>query len=153
MNDIKIELAKGLENIPAAQATRQKVFVEEQGFQLEFDGTDPIAWHAVLWLEQVPAATGRTFPSETEGVFTIGRIAVLPAFRGRDCGSQIVLRLEQAAQENGARSIQLCAQERALGFYEKLGYRRVGGIVYDESVPHVNMVKQLSNTFEPAEIY
>lgn len=75
MNDIKIELAKGLENIPAAQAIRQKVFVEEQGFQLEFDGTDPIAWHAVLWLEQVPAATGRTFPSETEGVFTIGRIA------------------------------------------------------------------------------
>ena len=56
MNDIKIELAKGLENIPAAQAIRQKVFVEEQGFQLEFDGTDPIAWHAVLWLEQVRLA-------------------------------------------------------------------------------------------------
>ena len=137
------KFVQGMEAAKPALAVRWAVFVEEQGFQLEFDGTDPIAWHAVLWLEQVPAATGRTFPSETEGVFTIGRIAVLPAFRGRDCGSQIVLRLEQAAQENGARSIQLCAQERALGFYEKLGYRRVGGIVYDESVPHVNMVKQL----------
>lgn len=144
MNDIRIELAQGLENMPVARNIRQKVFVEEQGFQLEFDDIDPVAWHAVLWLNQVPAATGRTFPSETAGVFTIGRIAVLPAFRGQDYGSQIVLCLEQAAHENGAQAIQLCAQERALGFYEKLGYRRVGGIVYDEAVPHVNMVKRLA---------
>lgn len=143
MNDIRIELAQGLENAPGARAIREKVFVEEQGFQLEFDDTDSIAWHAVLWLGQAPAATGRAFPAETAGVFTIGRIAVLPAFRGQDCGSQIVRRLEQAARENGAKAIQLCAQERALGFYEKLGYRRVGDIVYDETVPHVNMVKRL----------
>ena len=40
---------------------RTTVFVEEQGFQEEFDTTDQIATHLVLFENGVPAAVCRVF--------------------------------------------------------------------------------------------
>lgn len=141
MSKIHIETAQGLLNAPGAREIRQKVFVQEQGFQLEFDQTDSIAWHAVLWIDQTPAATGRTFPTEEPHVFIIGRIAVLPTYRGLSLGSQIVTHLEKQAVMNGAQQIRLSAQLQALNFYKKLNYQGVGDVFYDESVPHITMIK------------
>ena len=51
--------------------------------------------------------------------------------------------LEEKARSLGAREIHLCAQVRAKGFYESLGYAAYGETVYDESVPHTMMQKRL----------
>ena len=40
---MKYTLSKGLNNSPDARAIRQSVFVEEQGFEYEFDDIDEIA--------------------------------------------------------------------------------------------------------------
>ena len=50
---------------------------------------------------------------------------------------------EEKARSLGAREIHLCAQVRAKGFYESLGYAAYGETVYDESVPHTMMQKRL----------
>lgn len=53
---------KTYSSLPAdAVFIRQKVFVEEQGFQDEFDETDQKAQHIVLYMDSFPAAVCRFF--------------------------------------------------------------------------------------------
>ena len=73
-----------------AKTIREKVFMEEQGFKNEFDEYDEMVPHAVLFMEGCAVATGRLLPGERSGDFIIGRVAVLPEFRGRNLGAQII---------------------------------------------------------------
>ena len=140
-----ITLQQGLSKTSPARLIRQAVFVEEQGFANEFDDTDDSAWHVVLSIDGEPAACGRTFPKEgCDGTYIIGRVAVLPPFRGRRAGRMLMGALEAQAQKLGAQRIELSAQEQAMGFYQKLGYQAVGDLYNDEHCPHMLMVKTLS---------
>ena len=109
-----------------AKTIREKVFMEEQGF-----------------MEGCAVATGRLLPGERSGDFIIGRVAVLPEFRGRNLGAQIMLALEQEARRVGGKRISLSAQCRASGFYQTLGYREIGEAYLDEFCPHILMEKSL----------
>ena len=51
--------------------------------------------------------------------------------------------LEEKRAHSARGEIHLCAQVRAKGFYESLGYAAYGETVYDESVPHTMMQKRL----------
>ena len=81
--------------------------MEEQGFKNEFDEYDEMVPHAVLFMEGRAVATGRLLPGERSGDFIIGRVAVLPKFRGRNLGAQIMLALEQEARRVGGKRISL----------------------------------------------
>ena len=50
---MKYTLSKGLTNSPDARVIRQSVFVEEQGFEYEFDDIDETALHLVLYDETI----------------------------------------------------------------------------------------------------
>ena len=63
---------------------RKTVFVEEQGFQDEFDKIDSYARHLVLFDGENPIAVCRFFRNEETGDFTVGRIAVLKEYRGTE---------------------------------------------------------------------
>ena len=54
---------------------RKEVFMEEQGFHDEFDETDENAVHLVLYIDQIPAATCRFFPEQTQGEYTLAAVA------------------------------------------------------------------------------
>ena len=165
-----IKITKGLDENPDAIAIRKKVFVEEQGFKNEFDDIDPRAWHLVLYIGSVPAATGRLFdrgnddrakdkesadgPDSNEssvrlnkkesGIrMILGRIAVIQEYRGRSLGGKVMAELEKTAKENGTEDVEVSAQERVRPFYEKLGYTAVGDVYYDEFCPHIRMVKSI----------
>ena len=129
-----------------AKTIREKVFMEEQGFKNEFDEYDEMVPHAVLFMEGCAVATGRLLPGERSGDFIIGRVAVLPEFRGRNLGAQIMLALEQLGSGSGrvgGKRISLSAQCRASGFYQTLGYREIGEAYLDEFCPHILMEKSL----------
>lgn len=124
-----------------AKAIRQQVFVEEQGFQNEFDEIDARARHVVLYEDGRPAATGRWYVEGDEVV--IGRVAVLPAYRRGHLGARVLRRLEEDAAAAGYTAVTLSAQCRVQGFYEKQGYRAVGETYPDEFCPHIRMEKSL----------
>ena len=125
------------------RTVRKAVFMEEQGFENEFDKTDETALHIVVYDEQgLPAGTGRIFIGE-DGCWYIGRVAVLKKYRGLSLGSMIVRGLEEAATERGADRVCLWAQCRASGFYEKLGYSQTGRYHDDEGCPHVLMERRI----------
>lgn len=127
-----------------ARFIREKVFVEEQGFQDEFDETDSISLHLVLYIDEQPAATGRMFQDVNQNEFIIGRIAVLPEFRNNHLGAKIVELLELKIRELGGVKNSLSAQCRAKEFYEKLGYYAVGDVYLDEYCEHIHMEKFLN---------
>ena len=116
-------------------AVRKAVFMEEQGFQQEFDDVDDRAYHVLIQDGERPVATGRLFTEDGE-TYLIGRVAVLSAYRGQHLGEHVVTALEQQAKACGAKCI-----TRAAGFYEKLGYTKTEEYHMDEFCPHVTMRK------------
>lgn len=120
---------------------RTEVFMEEQGFVNEFDDIDSSSVHIVLYVNGEPAGVCRLIPGEE--AFTIGRVAVRKAYRGRSLGTEIMREAERQAFSMGAEAVELSAQVRAKHFYESCGYAAYGDEYPDEGVPHVMMRKPL----------
>lgn len=121
---------------------RMEVFVDEQGFEEEFDDIDDIAFHVVLYKDNIAIATGRTFPKD-DNVYKFGRIAVKKAYRGQNFGMKIVEKLEEVVRTQGAKTAVLSSQYHAKDFYEKCGYTVVGEPYLEENVKHIFMEKNL----------
>lgn len=139
------KICRGLDNIPEAAMIRTVVFIEEQGFENEFDETDKYAYHAVIFCNGAPSAAGRMY-SDENGSFHIGRIAVMQEFRRNGLGRMIVELLEDKIAELGGKTVVLSAQTRVKGFYEAMGYVTCGDEYLDEFCPHILMKK----TIKPA---
>lgn len=141
-NKLEYKINYGKVDFADAKLIRQLVFVEEQGFENEFDDIDEFAYHLVIYQDHEAIATGRMYPKD-EKTMILGRIATIKEYRKMGLGSIIVQSLEKKADELGYTMIQLSAQQQAQGFYEKLGYQVFGDPYYDEWCPHVTMKKYL----------
>ena len=126
-----------------AKMIRTKGFMEEQGFQNEFDEKDSISIHIVLFDLSNPVATCRTYHSEERQCYVIGRIAVLKAYRGKSVGSELLRVAEKEILNRNGDIAELSAQVRTVAFYEKNGYFSLGDIHIDEGCSHVWMRKEL----------
>jgi predicted GNAT family N-acyltransferase len=123
-------------------AVRYAVFVEEQGvpLALELDGKDAAARHLLVRSRDGrPIATGRLLP---EG--QIGRMAVLPDWRGRGIGRQLLEALLQQARARQLPTVFLHAQVGALGFYQAAGFVAEGETFMDAGIPHRTMRRRLT---------
>lgn len=122
---------------------RKKVFMEEQGFEHEFDEIDDRAHHLLFLDDQAPVATARLFLEG--GSWVIGRVCVLQKYRGTGVGRLLVQECVNKARELGqSNTVILNAQEQAKGFYQQLGFCETGKKEVDEGCPHVEMSKSLT---------
>ncbi len=122
---------------------RQKVFVEEQGFQNEFDDIDTIAMHFVLFDDMETAiGTCRVYEDAQNKTYVLGRLAVTREYRGKNSGRLIVKKAEEYVQSLGGKELRLHAQCRITEFYNKLGFSEFGDIDDDEGCPHIWMKKR-----------
>lgn len=124
-----------------AKKIRQAVFVDEQGFENEFDDIDQRAIHLVVFDGNEAIGCARMF--EENGVMILGRIAVVKEKRVLHVGSQILKALERRASELGYHEVYLSAQTRVSQFYCKNGYKAYGNEYLDEFCPHIHMKKVL----------
>ena len=124
------------------KALRTEVFIEEQGFENEFDEIDNRATHVLIYDGKTPVATGRLFTDEN-GDYVIGRVCVKKEYRDKKLGKRVISALEEDARKAGGRTVSVSAQCRVQGFYEKLGYTATDDLHDDEGVPHVTMVKTI----------
>lgn len=132
------------EHLPEeARRIRQQVFVEEQGFQEEFDETDDGCVHILLWEKDQAVATGRVYYNKEHCCYGIGRLAVCKAYRGCQYGKAVLEAAEQVIAERQEQTAGLSAQLRVKGFYEKMGYEAKGEIYLDQECPHVWMEKRV----------
>lgn len=133
------------ENFPSvAKEIRKSVFIEEQGFQNEFDEVDKEAIHIVLFdKDEIPIATCRVFWNEIMNSYTLGRLAVMKQYRGKNMGSIVVKEAENYVKKKGGKDIILHAQCRASDFYKKLGFTEFGNIEDEEGCSHIWMKKSI----------
>lgn len=132
------------ESLPEeAKQIRIKVFVEEQGFQEEFDDADKGAVHIVIFENGIAAATCRFFYSSEKESFVIGRVAVRKEFRNKHYGAKLMELAEKEIANRCGKIVTLSAQYQVEGFYEKLGYKKQEDIFLEENYPHIAMTKEL----------
>lgn len=128
-------------DVALLRAVRGPVFVHEQNVPLdmEWDELDPLSRH-VLALDAAgqPIGTGRLTPEPR-----IGRMAVLPAWRGQGIGAAILQRLIDTAITLGYPTIELHAQISAIGFYELHGFSAWGDEFDEAGIRHRHMRRTL----------
>lgn len=124
-----------------AKNIRITVFVEEQGFNEEFDSVDDIATHIVMYDSEEPIATCRFYIKD--GSYLLGRIAVIREYRGKHIGALLISKAEEEIKKRGGRKTVIHAQTRAKDFYVKQGYTDSGKNDTEEGCPHVWLFKNL----------
>jgi predicted GNAT family N-acyltransferase len=73
------------------------------------------------------------------GTGQLGRIALLPAYRGRGWGGRLVEVLLGHARALGLTRLVLDAQTQSVAFYERFGFAPEGPEFDDAGIPHRRM--------------
>ena len=125
-------------------AIRETVFVQEQDVpaELERDALDPQCAHVLARaLDGTPIGTGRLTPEHR-----IGRMAVLPEWRGKGVGDAMLDALVAEARARGWREVALNAQVSAIDFYLRHGFIPQGARYQEAGIEHQAMRRVLSGT-------
>jgi predicted GNAT family N-acyltransferase len=126
----------------AIRRVREAVFVVEQAVpaDIEWDGLDAGCVQALAEDgNREPIGTGRLHPSGK-----LGRMAVMPPWRGRGVGASIVNCLIDAAGEVGLEEVYLHAQTQVIGFYAGFGFEVEGEEFEEAGIPHRLMRRRLA---------
>jgi len=127
-----------------AYAIRKRVFVVEQGVpeEMELDEFDLNARHALAYADSVCIGTARliTLPGNHG---RIGRMAVLPKYRGQGVGRRLLEALLKAAQSQDIKQVELHAQVSVIPFYEQFGFIAQGDVYDEAGIPHRDMILRI----------
>jgi len=133
------------EDLAIHHAIRHAVFVQEQGF---FDGSDrdardddPSTVRVLSFCGPVACGAVRLYPLDGPGLWKGDRLAVLPAFRPRALGAQLVRFAVRTAGERGGELMVAHVQPRNVAFFRKLGWHTVGEPV--EYVGHTHQQMEI----------
>lgn len=129
--------------VDEARYIRETVFLQEQGFENEYDEYDNIAKTIVIYDGDKAIATCRLYWDPRVNCHHVGRIAVLKHRRGEGLGAKIVTEAENVIKALGGKEVFISGQVRVAEFYKKLGYTQYGEVYMEENHPHVALKKIL----------
>ena len=130
----RIEVASWESDERELRAVRERVFIDEQKVpeEEEWDDLDPRSIHALAFdTDGKPIATGRLTPEQK-----IGRMAVLPEWRGKGVGDAILRTLLEQARSMGYPAIALHSQVQAIPFYARAGFVAEGEEFDEAGIAH-----------------
>ena len=107
-------------DLSEALAVRQSVFSRGE------DALDAEAQSVVVYLDDVPAGTGRLW--WRDGSFWLGDICVLAPYRGQRLGDLLLRLLLFRAQSHFAREVRLLTPPELEGFFARLGFREASRV-------------------------
>ena len=110
----------------------------------EFDALDTSEMRYILALDgDFPVGTARIYALDDESMM-IGRVVVLPEYRHRGLGSQIMAACEAWIRDLGRHVAVLESRENKTAFYERLGYAVTSGeVIEGETFRCIRMEKRL----------
>ncbi len=122
-----------------ANHIRRKVFVEEQHVDpaLEYDQHEAEALHYLLFVEGLPVSTARW--RETPGGIKLERFATLSSHRNKGLGAIL---LEDILGDilPLKKTVYLHSQLKAIPFYERYGFVKIGEKFTEAGIEHFEMV-------------
>ena len=131
-------------------AVRETVFVREQQVpaELERDELDPRCLHVLARaLDGSAIGAGRLVPPAQPGApARIGRMAVLPAWRGKGVGDAMLHALLQESRRRGWHAVALHAQASAVDFYLRHDFVPQGERFMEAGIEHQAMQRTLAGT-------
>ena len=136
-NPFTVHLLSWHNGEPLLRTIREQVFIREQGVpaELEWDGLDQTSQHVLaLSVNGDAIGCGRISPDGK-----LGRIAVLPAWRGKRVGSAILEALLDYAHSQDYQLLELNAQIEAVKLYRRFDFSEVGEVFMDANMPHIKM--------------
>lgn len=125
-----------------ARPVREAVFLREQQVpaDMEWDEHDAVSLHALARDPAgAPIGTGRLLPDGH-----IGRMAVMPDWRGMGVGRALLDALMDEARQYRMPRLLLHAQTAAAGFYRRFGFGAAGDEFMEAGIPHVLMMRELA---------
>lgn len=126
---------------PLLKAIRTAVFIKEQGVpeEMEWDEHDETCRHALaLSLNGDAIGCGRMFSNGH-----IGRISVLPEWRGKMVGTAIMEAFLGYAEAHDYPQVDVDAQVQAKPFYHRFDFVERGEVFMDAGIPHIKMLLKL----------
>ena len=110
----------------------------------EFDEHDGDGTKYIVVLDQgYPIATCRFYEIDETAV-SVGRVIVLPEYRGKGMGRLVITEAEKWIRELGYQVIRVDSRTVAVGFYEKQGYTRMSDeVVQSGFFACIRMIKRL----------
>ena len=95
----------------------------------EFDEHDCDGTRYIVMLDEgYPVATCR-FYENTKTSVTLGRLVVLPEYRGRELGTKVVNEAEKWIRELGYEEVLIDSRVEVVEFYTRLGYQHLDDTV------------------------
>ena len=122
---------------------REKVFVYEWRIprEYEFDQYDTSASHVLVLDESnQEVATGRITPQGE-----LGRIAVVPKYRGPEVYQTLFTALLHIAEQQGLDTVTVQCELEGVEYYQQQGFRPVGAVYMDAGIPRQKMACTLSD--------
>ena len=115
------------------------ISLREEFDEKDCDGTRYI----VLLDDEYPIATCRFYEIGGKSV-VLGRVVVLPEYRGKGLGRKAVNEAENWIRELGYKTVFVDSRVVAVDFYEKLGYSQISGeVVKSGSFDCIRMRKDI----------
>jgi GNAT superfamily N-acetyltransferase len=111
-------------------------------FEVEFLDDGEHRSYSLITVDGFPVGTCRV--NLLSGALAqIERVCVLETHRGKDLGKRLIEQTERRLKENGVTKIEIHSRDKAVGFYEKLGYTADWDRVEQGFFPEVYMEKEL----------
>ena len=120
---------------------RDVVFIQEQQVeeQDEFDEFEDECEHFLMSYRDKPIGTARWRVIADK--VKLERFAVLKDFRGKRYGDQLLQAVIKSAQKEN-KTMYLHAQLKAIPFYERQGFKKVGHLFVECEIEHYKMIRE-----------
>ena len=132
-------------------AARESVFIVEQNCPYQdADALDAHAWHLLgtvdgalaAYLRVVDPGRKSVHPGQYYAEPSIGRVLTVKAFRGQGLGLTLMHEgIAGCARLFPGQGIRISAQSYLLGFYQSLGFRKLGGEYLEDGIAHFEMLR------------
>ncbi|WP_312048719.1 GNAT family N-acetyltransferase [Exiguobacterium profundum] len=122
-------------------ALRTEIFVVEQNCPYqEIDGKDEQAIH--YWIEEDGEIVSALRVLTESSPVAIGRVVTKATHRGKGYSR---LLMDAAIMDFGHETLYLQAQTYVEPFYASFGFKRTSDVYQEDSIPHVDMLRESTN--------
>ena len=133
MSELKLQVMRAEEEWQRAGAYSVRIQGMNRQYKIslreEFDEHDGDGTRYIVLLDDgYPVGTLRFYELDGETVM-VGRVVVLPEYRGTGLGRRLLREAEAWIRELGYKTVEIESRTVAVAFYEKLGYSVVDGHV------------------------
>jgi len=139
--DVNVKIVKSHSEKELVLSIRRDVFIRGLNIpeHMEIDENEDVATYVLAYTKNKPVGTARW--RETKRGVKLERFAVLGEYRSNGIGGKMTKFILNNL--NKSQLIYLYAQESAIKFYEKLGFKSVGNLFEEVGIKHQKMIYNL----------